>query len=117
MQSSGSGLGGVCGIGMGIFFVCYAAANRQGVDEGCAPQYTWILTTGIVQLVSGCAGIVFTCCGCLVCCAEIVHKRANDPDDEANKVRLQIAITFFNMTQYFTNIMYFIYYYIILRGR
>jgi hypothetical protein len=37
-----------------------------------------------------------------------VHKRANDPDDEANKVRLQIAITFFNMTQYFTNIMYFI---------
>ena len=77
MQSSGSGLGGVCGIGMGIFFVCYAAANRQGVDEGCAPQYTWILTTGIVQLVSGCAGIVFTCCDCLVCC-EDKHNRGRE---------------------------------------
>ena len=100
MQSSGSGLGGVCGIGMGIFFVCYAAANRQGVDEGCAPQYTWILTTGIVQLVSGCAGIVFSCCDCLICCEDkhnryLPYQRENDSVLE-DTVRLQIVITFFN---------------------
>ena len=94
MQCSCCPMGIYFVLGMGIFFVCYAAANRQGVDEGCAPQYTWILTTGIVQLVSGCAGIVFTCCDCLVCC-EDKHNRENDSVLE-DTVRLQIVITFFN---------------------
>ena len=56
---------GIVSVGLGIFFIIWS--SMHGGDD-CEAQRSWVLTSGIVQLVTGVIGTVVGCLNCVATC-------------------------------------------------
>ena len=65
VKSSASQGCGIVGGLLGIFFIIWS--SMHGGDD-CEAQRSWVLTSGIVQLVTGVIGTVVGCLNCVATC-------------------------------------------------